>query len=256
MAPLVGRLLNIYEPIVGGDFLRSVESEYKKRIIAEELTEIQSEYGGFTPNILLPYEYFLFDKLHKRVILYPEAAYSFASTYTCANKKENVEFTIRGFREAAKSLVSSGIIEGTEESVRIVAGELPTNVLSKIVALLTPSKEGTSQLTGKGYDVLTGTGVVGTVALPKTISRRGGVKSPVELDRPKKLLRLEEGVVFDDASKISEELARMSGFRGAYTLKEKKIGEIYTSTQVLEISSHGKRAKYILKSFPDLKAVK
>jgi tRNA A-37 threonylcarbamoyl transferase component Bud32/predicted nucleotidyltransferase len=253
---VVGRFLNIYEPIIGADLLRSVESEYKKRVIAEELTEIQSEYGGFTPNIVLPYEYFLFDKLHKRVILYPEAAYSFASTYTCTDRKENIEFSVRGFREAAESLVSSGIVESAEGSVRIVAGEVPTNVLSKLVALLTPSKEGTSQPTGKGYDVLKGGGVVGTKALPKTISKRGAVKSPIELDRPKKLLRLEEGVVFDDASKISEELARMSGFRGAYTFKEKKKGEVYTSTQVLEISSHGKRVKYILKSFPDLKAVK
>jgi tRNA A-37 threonylcarbamoyl transferase component Bud32/predicted nucleotidyltransferase len=253
---VVGRFLNVYEPIIGAELLRSVESEYKKRVMAEELIEIQSEYGGFSSDLILPYEYFLFDKLHKRATVYPEATYSFASTYICANRKENMEFTVRGFRETAGSLVSSGAIESTDESVRIVPGEVPTNVLSKIVALLSPTKEGTSQPEGKGYDVLSGTGIVGTEARTGTKSKRGAVKSPVELDRPKKLLRLEEGVVFDDASKINEELARMSGFHGTYTFKQKKRGEVYTSTQVLEISSHGKRVKYILKSFPDLKSVK
>lgn len=253
---VAGRFLNVYEPIIGGELFRSVEFEYKKRVIAEELTEIQSEYGGLSSNLILPYEYFLFDKLHKRAIVYPEATYSFASTYTCANRKENMEFTVRGFRRAAESLASIGIVESTDESVRILPGEVRTNVLSKIVTLLTPSKEGTTQLTGKGYDVLAGKGVVGTQAPARTRSKRGAVVSPVELERPKKLLRLEEGVVFDDASKINEELARMSGFHGTYTFKEKKKGEVYTSTQLLEISSHGKRVNYILKSFPDLKAVK
>lgn len=252
----MGRFLNVYEPMIGAEFLRSEEFEYKKRVVAEELIEIQSEYGSFSSNLILPYEFFLFDKLHKRVIVYPEASYSFASTYTGASRKENIEFTVRGFRGAAESLASIGIIETTHESVRIIRGEVRTSALSKIVRRLSPTKAGSSQPTGKGYDVLAGTGVVGTEAPARTRSKRGAVESPVELDRPKKLLRLEEGVVFDDASKITEELARMSGFRGTYTFKEQKQGEVYTSTQLLEISSHGKRAKYILKSFPDLKAVK
>lgn len=252
----MGRFLNVYEPIVGAEVLRSVEFEYKKRVIAEELIEIQSEYGSFSSNLILPYEYFLFDKLHKRAIVYPETTYSFASTYTGASRKENTEFTVRGFRRAAESLASLGIIERTDESVRIMPGEVRMNVLSKIVKRLSPTKAGTSRPMSKGHDVLAGTGIVGTVTRTRTRSRRGAVESPVELDRPKKLLRLEEGVVFDDASKINEELARMSGFHGRYTSREKKMGEVYTSTQILEISSHGKRSKYILKSFPDLKSVK
>src|SRR5271157_1537635 len=253
---VIGRFLNVYEPIINAELLRSVEFEYKKRVIAEELTEIQSEYGGLSSDLILPYEYFLFDKLNKRATVYPEATYSFASTYTGTSRKGNVEFTVRGFREAAKSLASTGIVESTDESVRIIPGEVPTNVLAKIVTLLTPSKEGTTHPTGKGYDILAGKGVAGTKPPARTRSKRGAIASPVGLERPKKLLRLEEGVVFDDASKINEELAQMAGFHGTYTSKEKKKGEVYTSTQLLEISSHGKRVSYILKSFPDLKAVK
>ncbi len=253
---VVGRFLNVYEPMINAELLRSVEFDYKKRIIVEELIEIQSEYGSFSSNLILPYEYFLFDKLHKRAIIYPEANYSFASTYACANRKENIEFAVRGFRKAAESLASSGIVKSSHESIRIVPGAVRTNVLSKIITLLSPSKESTSQPTGKGYDVLTGAGVIRTEACAGTGSKRGEVESPVELDRPKKLLRLEEGVVFDDASKINEELARLSGLHGTYTFKVKKKGEVYTSTHLLEISSHGKRVEYILKSVPDLKSVK
>ena len=253
---VVGRLLNVYEPLIGADFLRNVELEYKTRLIAEGLTEIQSEYGGFSSDLIIPYEYFLFDKLHKRTIAYPEAARPLARTYSGARRKENLKLTLRSFREAAVSLASSGIIESTDESVRILPGGVPTNVLSKIVALISPTKEGASQVTASGRDVLAGIGVTETPARPRRRSKGEAIESPVELTRPRKLLRLEEGVVFDDASKIIEELARMSGFHGDYAFKQKKKGEVYTSTQLLEISSHGKRAEYILKSFPDLKSVK
>ncbi|MGA2200280.1 MAG: nucleotidyltransferase domain-containing protein, partial [Nitrososphaerales archaeon] len=54
---VVGRLLNVYEPLVGSELLRSVELEYKRRVIAESLTELQSEYGGFSSDLIIPYEY-------------------------------------------------------------------------------------------------------------------------------------------------------------------------------------------------------
>ncbi len=46
--------------------------EYKRRIIAEELIEIETAYDDFSSDLVLPYEYFLFKKLHDRAIEYPE----------------------------------------------------------------------------------------------------------------------------------------------------------------------------------------
>ncbi|MGA2200258.1 MAG: RIO1 family regulatory kinase/ATPase, partial [Nitrososphaerales archaeon] len=238
------------------ELLRSVELEYKRRVIAESLTELQSEYGGFSSDLIIPYEYFLFDKLHKRIIAYPEVAGALSRTYTCASEKENLEFALRGFREVAGHLASSGIIETTDESVRILPGEVPTDVLSKIASLISPTKEGSSQIKASGQDVLAGTGAVKTETRARGRSKGEAVEQPIELTRPRRLLRLEEGVIFDDASKITEELARMSGFHGDYAFKQRKKGQVYTSTQLLEISSKGKRAEYILKSFPELRSVK
>ena len=51
---VIGRFLNIYEPLINPEFLHEVELEYKKRIIAEELMEIQSDYNDFSSNLILP----------------------------------------------------------------------------------------------------------------------------------------------------------------------------------------------------------
>jgi serine/threonine protein kinase len=79
----------------------------------------------------------------------------------------------------------------------------------------------------------------------------------VELERPKKLLRLEEGVVFDDPGKTLEELARLSGFKENYQYKEEKKGDIINSSRKLEIWSDDERRKsFILKRFAELKSAK
>jgi len=94
-----------------------------------------------------------------------------------------------------------------------------------------------------------------TKPLPK-LRTAENVEVIIELDRPNKLLRLDEGVIFDDASKMVEEVARMSGFGGAYEFEEKKKGDYINSSKQLEIWNDERRAKFILKHFPELKAAK
>ena len=252
---VIGRLLNIYEPIVNAEFLRSVEVEYKKRIIAERLIEIQTDYGDFSSNFIIPYEYFLFDKLHKRALAYPEAMFSYARTYACDQKKENIEFTLRGFREAAESLASNGIIESTGDSVRIFRGRKKrTYALNELHKMFPFESRGAIRYVLHGFANRLGYGFK-TRPLSK-LKMMGKVESMVELDRPNKLLRLEEGVIFDDATKMVEELAQIAGFGGTYEYVLKKKGDFINSTQQLEIWDDERRVKYILKHFPELKSVK
>ena len=63
---VVGRLLNVYEPIAGPELFRSVELEFKKRVIVEALLELSSDYADFGRHLLAPYDNFIFDKLHTR----------------------------------------------------------------------------------------------------------------------------------------------------------------------------------------------
>jgi len=184
---IIGRFLNVYEPLVNAEFLHEVEIEYKKWIIAEELMEIQSDYNDFSSNLILPYEYFLFDKLHKKALEYPEAIESYANTYRGAQKSENLEFAIRGFREAAELLTSRGIMEKNDDSVRIFRGRKERKAALSTLYKMYP-------LTTRGaikyafHSFASGLGVeFKTKPLPK-LKVIGKVESTIELDRPNKLL--------------------------------------------------------------------
>jgi tRNA A-37 threonylcarbamoyl transferase component Bud32 len=251
---VIGRFLNVYEPIVNAEFLRKVEVEYKKRVIAEELIETQLDYDNFSSNLIIPYEYFLFKKLHKRALLYPHAIYSYARTYACDKRKENIEFTLRGFREAAESLASDGIIESTGDSVKIFRGKKRADAFSKLFKMFPLTTAGAFRYAVHGFASRVGFEFK-TEPLSK-LKMMGRVESMLELDRPKKLLRLEEGVVFDDATKMVEEVAQMAGFGDTYEYEEKKKGDYSNSTRQLEIFDDERRVKYILKQFPQLKSAK
>ncbi|MDA4128983.1 MAG: hypothetical protein OK422_05980 [Thaumarchaeota archaeon] len=250
----ISKLLNIYEPLVNADFLESAEIEYKKRIVSEKLIEIQADYGDFTSNLIIPYEYFLFDKLHKRALAHPDETYAFVRTYSSPQGKGNSEFTFRGFREAAKSLASQGIIESTDDSVRILSGKKRRKALSKLLKMYPLTTRGAIQYAFHGLANRAGFEFK-TKPIPKlTLIEK--VESIVELDRPNKLLRLEEGVIFDDGSKLVEELARISGFVEKYEFEEKKKGDFINSSRQIEIWDDKRRVKFVLKHFPELKSVK
>jgi tRNA A-37 threonylcarbamoyl transferase component Bud32 len=241
--------------LVNAEYLRKVETEYKKRIIAEELMEIQSDYGDFSSNLIIPYEYFLFDKLHKRALEYPDAIESFANTYGGAQKAENLDFTLRGFREAAELLASQGIMEKTEDSVRIFRGRKKRkNALSALYKMHPLTTRGAIQYAFHSF--ASGLGIESKTKPLLKLRLIDKINPTIELDRPNKLLRLEEGVIFDDASKAIEEIARLSGFSSTYETKETKIGDLINSSKELEIWDDGRRAKFILKHFPQLKSVK
>jgi tRNA A-37 threonylcarbamoyl transferase component Bud32/predicted nucleotidyltransferase len=252
---VIGRFLNIYDPLINEDFLRKVEIEYKKRIIAEDLIEIQTAYDDFSSNLILPYEYFLFNKLHKRALGYPDAIDSYGRTYKGVPGKDNLEFTLQGFREAAEMLASIGILEKSDDSVRIFRGRT-----KRLNALTTLYKMYPLAVGGYFHNAIHSlTSRAGFEYITKPIQMlmvNDKVESMVELERPNKLLRLEEGIIFDDASKMVEELARLMGFSEKYEFNEKKMGDFINSSSRLEIWDDARRVKFILKHFPELKSAK
>ena len=76
------------------------------------------------------------------------------------------------------------------------------------------------------------------------------------IDRPRSLLRLAEGTVFDDAERMIEELARAYDFSGVLEHELKKMGDSTNSTTELEPKGDGRQAKFILKPFPELNSAK
>ena len=241
---------------MNAEFLHYVEVEYKKRIIAEELMEIQSDYGDFSSNLIFPYEYFLFDRLHKRALEYPEEIDSLSRTFDeDANNEENLKFTLQGFREAADSLATQGLIEISDDSIRIFKGRKKREkALSKLYKLYPLTTRGFIRYS---FHILASRlGIEAkTKPFPK-LSVIDKVEVAFKLDRPYKLLRLEEGIIFDDASKLIEEIAWISGFNGTYSYEEKKKGDYINSSKQIEIWDDARRVKFILKHFSELKAAK
>lgn len=95
---VAGRLLHIYEPVAGAEFLAGVERVYKRRIILEEVRDIVDSANVLSTEILFPLQYVLFSKIKRRALLYPSAAYSYYRTY--AEGGRNLEFALDGYRRA------------------------------------------------------------------------------------------------------------------------------------------------------------
>jgi tRNA A-37 threonylcarbamoyl transferase component Bud32 len=252
---VVRRFLNVYEPLVNAGFLQKVEASYKKRILSENLIQLQSDYGDFSPNLIIPMEYFLFNKLHDLVIKFPDQVYDIVHTYSDPWKIENTDIALEEFIEAAKSFASEGIIGLENGSIRIFRDrEQRDRALSLLRDMHPQSSKEKAKNTKRSLASKIGVKPK-TKPIPEPTAKID-VGPLVELDRPRKLLRLEEGAVFDDADMMVHDLAAIYGMTGAYEHEEKKMGDITNSSSKLEIWGEGKREKFILKPFQELRSAK
>ena len=255
-----GRLLNVYESLLNGELVRKAEVESKKRVLAEEILEIESLYGEFAQDLVIPLEYFLFNKLHKRAIIYPPALYSYIKTYTCPSSDENKAFTLEGFAEAALSLQSSGILRfesrGGAPHIRISGEGLKSRAFASILSLFNLTTRGVRQYAVHGYAGRVGFNVFKDEALSKVKRMQEKVDPPEELEEPKRLIGLEEGVMLPKTEQMVQRLATLSGMV-AYTKREKSLGEIYTTARLLTLTAaDGREARFVLKHFADIRSVK
>jgi Kae1-associated kinase Bud32 len=255
-----GRLLNVYEPLLNEELIRKAEVESKKRVLAEEILEIESLYGEFAQDLVIPLEYFLFNKLHKRAIVYPPALYSYIKTYTCPSGDENKAFTLEGFAEAALSLQSSGILrfesKGEIPLLRISGEGLRSRAFASILSLFNLTTRGVRQYAVHGYAGRVGFNVFKDEALSKVKRMYEKADPPEELAEPKRLIGLEEGVMLPKTEQMVQRLATLSGFV-AYTKREKSLGEIYSTAKLLTLrGATGEEARFVLKYFADIRSVK
>lgn len=255
-----GRLLNVYEPLLNAELIRKAEIESKQRVLAEEILELGSQHGEFAQDLLIPLEYFLFQKLHKRALIYPPALYSYSKTYGCPSAPENKAFTLEGFAQAALSLQSSGIlkVEGGKGGphVRILGEGLRSRAFSSILSLFNLTTRGVRQYAVHGYAGRVGLNVFKDEALSKVKRIMEKVDPPKELEEPKRLLRLEEGFIIPKTEQMVEKLATLSGFV-AYTRREKSLGEIYSTAKLVTLrGATGNEAKFVFKHFADIRSMK
>ena len=252
---VAGRLLNVYEPISNPELFRSVEVELKKRVMVEALLELSSDYGEFARHIVVPYEYFLFDKLHTRAAVYPPALYSYVSTYTCPLGEENKSISNRGFSAAAEELQPRGFLSAGADGVRIDPERMKGDAFTSFQSLFSVTARGVTQYAIHGYAGRVGPSVFSREALSKLRRMRDAPPPFQPLEKPRSVLKLEQGVVIPDASLLTKELARILGFE-AYSMTEKDIGEPYSTTRVLTLRKPGAERSVIVKNYTDVRSLK
>ncbi|QQG49333.1 MAG: hypothetical protein HY247_03215 [archaeon] len=252
---VAGRFLNAYEPISNEQLFRAVELEYKKRVLMEALLELSSDYGDFSRHLLVPYDYFLFYKLSRRAALYPPATYSYVQTYTCPLGSENRAQSMAGFAGAAASLSGRAFLKVGPDGVRVVPEKLRGDAFTKAQSIFTGTTRGVTQYAIHGYAGRVGLGVFRREAQSKLKRMRENPPPLLELERPRSLLRLEEGKVIPDASLLEKQLAGLLGF-DRYSTKERFIGEPYSTTRVLTFRDSGREASVVVKTYTDVRSLK
>ena len=251
---VAGRLLNAHQALLNEEFVREAEVESKRRVIAETLLETSNQYGEFSQDLVIPFDYFLFDKLHKRAMIYPPALYSYVKTYTCALASENRASSLDGFREASKTLVSQGFIEVDYGSVRIVSERLKSKTFAKLLALFNLTSRGVRQYAVHGYAGRVGLNVVKDEALSKVRRMQVKAEPPPELNQPKSLLGLPEGFVVAKTGDAIQKLADDHGFED-YTYKGKSLGEVYSTARIITLKG-SEEVDYVFKHFADIRSMK
>jgi tRNA A-37 threonylcarbamoyl transferase component Bud32/predicted nucleotidyltransferase len=249
-----GRLLNVHQPLLNEKFVREAEVESKKRVIAESLYEISSQYGEFAQDLTIPLDYFLFDKLHKRALIYPPALYSYIKTYTCDKAAENRASTLEGFDVAARLLAEQGFFEVTDGYVKIVSEKLRGKSFAGLLALFNLTTRGVRQYAVHGYAGRVGFSVVKSEALSKAKRMQQKLEPPPEMVHPKSILRLDEGFVVGKTSELIQRLAEDNGFQ-KYEHETKSLGEVYSTARIVTITGSG-QARYVFKYFADIRSVK
>jgi tRNA A-37 threonylcarbamoyl transferase component Bud32/predicted nucleotidyltransferase len=255
-----GRLLNVFEPILNPELFKRAEVESKKRVLTEEILELVSQYGEFAQDLLIPLEYFLFNKLHKRALVYPPALYSYVKTYTCPSAEENKGFSLGGFAEAAISLQANGILRFEEKDgvprVKILGEALRGRAFASLLSLFNLTTRGVRQYAVHGYAGRVGLNVFKDEALSKVKRMREKAEPPIELEEPKRLLGLQEGAVVAKADQMVQRLATTYGLV-AYTKRERTLGEMYSTARLVTLrGGTGKEAKFVFKHFADIRSVK
>lgn len=252
---VAGRLLNVYEPISNPELFRGVEIEFKKRVLVEALLELSSDYGEFARHILIPYEYFLFDKLHTRAAVYPPALYSYIHTYTCPQGEENRAISAEGFAAAAEGLQPRGFLQGGPEGVRIVPEKMKGDAFTRFHSLFSVTARGVTQYAIHGYAGRVGPSVFSREALSKLRRIRESPPPFTPLEQPRSVLRLDQGLVIPDASLLAKEIARLLGFE-TYSMNERDIGEPYSTTRVLTFKDLSSEKSVVVKNYTDVRSLK
>ncbi|MEM3403919.1 MAG: hypothetical protein QXJ17_05250 [Nitrososphaeria archaeon] len=255
-----GRFLNIYEPLVGKEFLNMVEVEYKKRVILEILMEFNGKYHPILDTIKFPLEYFLFEKLRRRALFYPPALYSYTKTYSEPLRKQNLDFTLGGFRRAAEKLAMENNSISFHQDKIWVSDVKKFNKVGKLKAAVEETRRDLKSYATHIYSGRVGFNII--LNELKSKIRRQSKLSPLEdLKSTSKYLEVPEGTLLVNEKSWVRRVAEALGITGEFAYRTQKIGgdgvdKIINVAQKYIFEENGKMYEVVVKKFKDPRNIK
>ncbi|MBI2184872.1 MAG: hypothetical protein HYU39_07945 [Thaumarchaeota archaeon] len=253
---VVGRLLNVYDPLLGEEFLQGVERTYKRRVAMEILAEVVAAHSDFSSELQIPTEYFLFEKLRKRAAIYPPALYSYAKTYSGPLMDENISFAVEGFVEAFGEMQSEGLVALADGYVKLLEHSITSGQLAKLSHLMTDTARGLAQYAVHGYAGRVGWKVVGKEALSKIRRNREVGKIPLALKNPKQGWRLKEGMLIVESGNWLKNVLENLGYDPNTPVETDQLGELYNVAKMYLVNDGEKPVSFAVKHFKDLRSFK
>lgn len=250
-----GRLLNRFEPLIGEEYVLQQMLALKKRIILESLRELIERYGPFADQLVVSSEYFLFNKLKKRALLYPPVVYSYIKTYSGEVGRSNLEFSLAGFKRQLEKLCEEGVLMKVKDGYMMTEGAERKIKAYPIASSLRLAKFGVKQYVTHGL-----AGSVGVdVAFKELVSKIGRAKEklemPKELSDPRILLSIQEGRLAFGADWLQVVLEEL-GIQGEFSHTERPIGEFFSTTTLHTVENRGRTISFVSKKFQDIWSLK
>ena len=254
---VAGRLLNVYEALMGSGFIGDVEIKLKRRVSFEILDEVALTCGDFSTGFIMPIKYLLFEKLKKRASLYPPALYSYVKTYTGELGKENLRATLRGFITPLKEMESNGWISLLdEESLRIKEEYFKLRKSGKIKTTLSHTKRGVISYAVHGYAGQVGLDVIKREVLSKIGRSKETGDVPEEIKHPKSLWRMDEGLLIVEGDDWLRQVISYLNLSENTKIKQVPQEEFYETLKVYSLEDGDKKIIIAVKNFKDIKSLK
>lgn len=260
---VVGRILNVYEPLKGKEYLEEVEKKYKRRIINETLDEIIADYRDFSSELLIPPKYFLLQRLKKRVDVYSPFLYSLVKTYYGKAGRENLNSTLEEFGGLLKELEDGGIVSIVDGNARIeksyVDGKCCSKVLTVGKKIILKAKDATNVARAYTVHAYAGRGVMkvtGKEIMSKIKRAKKTGETPDEVIQPKNTWKIEEGVLMIDADDWAKKTAEYLGMDRNVTVTKRHLGGPETAVSLYTLDDGFRNEKIVVKNFKDEKSAK
>ncbi len=253
-----GRLLNCFEVLKGEEWITRNELQFKKRIILEGLNDVYAEHQRFAIFVRFALAYFLFEKLRKRVAIYPPVAYSYSMTYGQKLRDRNVADSLDGFRRAAHELSLEGILTLDErnDKVQLVPGKFEVGLTSKISSRASYTAKSLAQYAVHGYAGRVGVDVIGREVASKISRSRKKFNLPDEIRNPEEFWSIEEGRLYPDTEDWHSDLLECLGVEKASIISQKSMGEFYNSAKAMTIDNGARKMTVAVKKYTDVKSMK